>query len=235
VNNYKHPTETRNRPPSVKCFPCGLPPTTSATTSANTMLVITRIADGKTLEKLRATVTRLTREELMMGDEPSEPTSYISQNQPVQVHIDADGAITIINKQPLLLCRDGTLRTHHGDLKNVQASDRVCFCPMRITGRDYATFLFTLTTGFEEEAVDEEDVSEHKRAKGYTIQDQSAPGEFLTWDDDEVLPRSEWRTKKRKLQFDSYLPAASSSRGKTKCGNCKRTGHNTRTCCFKRY
>jgi hypothetical protein len=196
------------------------------------MLVITRYADGKTLMIPSATVARLRREELLMGDvrphNPSEPTSYISQKTPLEVHIDADGSITIINKQAFLLYRGGELRTHNGDLANVQPSDRVCFCPQRVAEKDRATFSVRLTP----DGSDKEDVV--KRTKGtkrLTLQSmEDQPGESLIWDsdDDEVLANTArgWRTKKRKIA--TALGAALS--GVKKCGNCGKLGHNRRTC-----
>ena len=192
------------------------------------MLVITRVADGKALKVPGATVTRLTREELLMGDErphnPSEPTSYISQETPVEVHIGADGVLSIRNKkQPFLLCRGGELGTHNGDLTNVQPADRVCFCPQRVEERDRATFSFRVET--EEEDVPPTVVKRTKRLTLPIMQDQQ--GESLIWDDDEVLgsTSSEWRTKTRKLPTASW-----GSGGRTKCGICGITGHNRRTC-----
>ena len=200
---------------------CPLWSVSASTTSASTiMLVITRFADGKTLVIPRAPQTLLTREELMMGDvrpfSPTEPTSYISQNQPVKVYIDANGVIIITNKQPFLLYRDGELRTHHGDLENVQASDRVCFCPRRITERHYATFLFRLTPDASD-TVEEEDEQKEEQDVGVALVDL----------DDFELPYG-WRTKKRKRPFTT--PPVASSSGSRRCGKCGKVGHNRQTC-----
>ena len=180
------------------------------------MLVVTRLHDGRTLEVPRAVSTYFTREDLNMGDDervhsPSEPTSYISQKQPVEVHIDANGSLTIINKQPFLLCRGGELGTHHGHLTDVRPTDRICFCPRRFVDRGRATFSFRVTPdGSDTE--EEEEVKEVKEVKQPEVEQPNATG---------------WRTKKRALPRD-FAPVDSGI-GK-RCGICGRIGHNRRTC-----
>ena len=156
-----------------------------------------------------------------MGDvrphNPSQPTSYISQDTPLEVHIGAGGSLLIRNKQPFLLYRGGELRTHKGDLANVQPSDRVCFCPRRFTGRHYATFLFRLTPDGSdtEEEEEEQEQEEEEQEEEHDLEDF------------EVQVTSGWRTKKRKLPCT--IPAASTS-GDRRCGKCGKPGHNRRTC-----
>ena len=206
--------------------------------------MITRIAGGKTLEVPRTTVTLLSRHELLMGDErphnQSEPTSYISQKQPVEVHIDDGGVISIINKQPFGLIRGGggTFVTHHGHLPNVQPSDCVCFCPKGIPERAYATFSFRLTPDGSD--TEEEDVVKTKgltlKSKGLTLKSMEGQrGDSVTWDDGDedvqVLggstppPPFGWAPKKRNLP-----PTSVGSGGRSKCGICGNKGHNKRTC-----
>lgn len=116
------------------------------------MLLIRRHSDGKVLKLPCVTSTSLPREYLMMGDVrphgPSEPTAYISQRNPAKVYNNS-GSLSFTNNQPFLLYRDGYICTHHGDLSNIQPSDRICFCRKKITGRDHATFSFSLTNPHE--------------------------------------------------------------------------------------
>lgn len=189
------------------------------------MLVVTRLHDGKTLEVPRAVSTYFTREDLEMGDEIpyslTEPTSYISQKQPVEVHIDANGSLTIINKQPFLLCRGGELGTHHGHLTDVQPSDRICFCPRRFVDRDRATFSFRVTPeGSDTEEEDDPVLTvkeEEEEVKQASVKQASLP----------IAPLTGWRMKKRALPR-SFAPVDSGI-GK-RCGICGRIGHNRRTC-----
>ena len=191
------------------------------------MLVITRYADGKTLTIPRAPQIPVTREQLMMGDPSSEPTSFISQKQPVKIDVDAGECLTISNKQPFLLYRDGEHHTHNGRLENIQPTDRICFCDEGIKGRNYATFSFRLTHC----ASDTEEEEVIKRTERHMLQSmENQAGEYVTWDDndDEVLGSSTssgWRTKKRKTA--NFIFAACEER---RCGNCKKPGHNRRTC-----
>lgn len=122
----------------------------TSTSSAPVMLLITRHSDKRTrvLKLPCGTFASLPREYLMMGDDRSDPTSYISQCDPVKVYHNA-GTLSLTNKQKFLLCRDSDVREHNNVMSNIQASDGICFCPERIIGRDHATFSFTLTTNPE--------------------------------------------------------------------------------------
>ena len=183
------------------------------------MLVVTRLHDGRALEVPRGTLTYFTREDLKMGDGPSEPTSYISQKQPVEVHIDANGSLTIINKQPFLLCRGGELGTHPGRLTDVRPTDLICFCPRRFVERDRATFSFRVTPdGSDTEEEDDPVLTVEEEEE---VKQVSLP----------IAPPAGWRTKKRALPR-AFTPVGSGI-GKKCCGICGRRGHNRRSCSFQ--
>lgn len=180
------------------------------------MLVVTRLHDGKTLKVPRAMLTYFTREDLM-GDSPSQVTSYISQKKPVEVHIDANGSLTIINKQSFLLCRGGDLGTHPGRLTDVRPTDRICFCPQRFVDRDRATFSFRVTPDGSDTKEEDDPVLTVKEDEEVK-QASSSP----------IAPSTGWRTKKRALPR-AFTPVGSGI-GKKCCGICGSRGHNRRSC-----
>eukprot|EP00966_Prymnesium_polylepis_P326693 7382596-Prymnesium_polylepis.1 len=142
------------------------------------MLLIRRHADGKILKLPCVTSTSLPREYLMMGDVrphgPSEPTAYISQRNPAKVYNNS-GSLSFTNNQPFLLYRDDYRCTHHGDLSNIQPSDRICFCLKQITERDYATFSFSLTNPDEPGSETDEPNKNEPNCRNFHFDDIPAP------------------------------------------------------------
>jgi hypothetical protein len=172
------------------------------------MLQITR-ADGKVLEVPCETSACLSRKLLQFGEPRKhghyESTSYISEREPAKIKNDAR-SLYFTYKYPILLRRNEELCTHRGELK-ILPSDSICFCPPWVADRDRATFSFRLTHSPEQS----------------TPPQPSVPVSSSTVPEVNVSLEG-WRTKKRKLPWDSGTASVK------KCGHCGRKGHNRRTC-----